>query len=144
MMTKYLIKSENDTIDLAEKIASNIKNGNVIALEGELGSGKTFFVNSFVNYIYKRERKNPINVTSPTFNIVKSYDTNNFIIYHFDLYRIKRVEELYELDFDNAFQNVSLIEWPKIANNFLPKSTLYISIRLIGNKREIEVKNNFI
>jgi tRNA threonylcarbamoyladenosine biosynthesis protein TsaE len=142
MTVKYLIKSEKETINLAEKIAANIKRGDVIALDGELGSGKTFFVSSFIKYIYRKESQFSVDVTSPTFNIVKSYNTSSFTIYHFDLYRVKKVEELYELDFEDAFQNVSLIEWPKIAEGLLPESTIYINMKLIGdNEREIEIKN---
>lgn len=138
---KYIVRTELDMICLAEKVAKKITNGSIVTLNGDLGAGKTFFVGAFINYFYKFENKTPINVTSPTFNLLKIYNTNNFTIYHFDLYRIKKQEELYELDFDSAFENISLIEWPGIACNILPKNTIDIDIKLIDGYREVIINN---
>ncbi|MDR1499104.1 MAG: tRNA (adenosine(37)-N6)-threonylcarbamoyltransferase complex ATPase subunit type 1 TsaE [Rickettsiales bacterium] len=140
-MIKFVLKSEEDTRNLAIEIAKSVKRTDVVALEGDLGSGKTFFASAFVNYFYGIESRGYVNVISPTFNIVKVYETNNFSIHHFDLYRIKKVEELYELDLSDAFWNVSLIEWPDIARNLLPTHTIDVKIKLIGEYREVNVKN---
>lgn len=143
-MKKYILKSENDTKNLAKQIAKNTKRGDIVTLKGDLGVGKTFFVNCFINYLYKRENRENIVVTSPTFNLVKTYETNNFLIYHFDLYRIKTVEELYELDLDDAFENVSLIEWPEMIFDILPKRAIEINFKLINGIREMEIDNIFL
>lgn len=133
--------SEDDTIKIAQDIASKIKKGDIITLSGDLGSGKTFFTNAFINYLLLQDKMKPVNIVSPTFNIVKTYETNKFTIYHFDLYRLKHQEELYELDLDTAFQNVSLIEWPEIINNILPeKNIIKIRIEISENFREFIVE----
>lgn len=131
---EYLIKSKNEMIEFAENMAKQTKKGNIILLNGDLGSGKTFFSNAFINYFNKLENRETEQITSPTFNIVKTYKTNNFTIYHFDLYRIKDIEEVYELDVEDAFENVSLIEWPDVVRDFLPKSNVIdINIKIVEN-----------
>lgn len=133
--------SEADTIKIAQEIASKIKKGDIITLSGDLGSGKTFFTNAFINYILKQNNMPSINVISPTFNIVKTYEAKNFTIYHFDLYRLKRQDELYELDLDTAFQNLSLIEWPEIINNILiEKNVIKIRIEISKNFRKFIIE----
>ncbi|MBO4956891.1 MAG: tRNA (adenosine(37)-N6)-threonylcarbamoyltransferase complex ATPase subunit type 1 TsaE [Rickettsiales bacterium] len=131
---EYLIKSKNEMIEFAENLAKQTKKGNIILLNGDLGSGKTFFSNAFINYFNKLENREIEQITSPTFNMVKTYKTNNFTIYHFDLYRIKDIEEVYELDVEDAFENVSLIEWPDVVRDFLPKSNVIdINIKIVEN-----------
>ena len=113
-MKEYILDCENDTIKLAEEIASCVDKQSIILLYGDLGAGKTFFSKAFINFFAKAENRAEENVISPTFNIVKTYNTKNFTIFHFDLYRIKHQSEVFELDLDEAFSNVSLIEWPEI------------------------------
>ncbi len=140
MLKEYILKNKQDTKNLAEALALQIKKGDILLLNGNLGVGKTFFVNCFVNYFYKNQNKEEIIVTSPTFNIVKTYQTSDFLIYHFDLYRIKEVEELYELDLENAFENVSLIEWPEIIYDLLPHKTIKLNFEFISdNLRKVIV-----
>ncbi|MBR2141412.1 MAG: tRNA (adenosine(37)-N6)-threonylcarbamoyltransferase complex ATPase subunit type 1 TsaE [Rickettsiales bacterium] len=136
---KTIVNTQQDMVKFAENIASKTNVGDIILLNGDLGAGKTFFSNAFINYFNKIEGKKNISVVSPTFNIVKTYSTKNFDIYHFDLYRIKKTEELYELDLEDAFNNVSLIEWPNIILDLLPKQrTIDININIINDdKREI-------
>ena len=139
----YNLSSEEDTIKVAEIIAKKSKIGDVITLTGELGSGKTFFANAFINYFLDRNGMDGVNVTSPTFNLLKIYNVGNFDIYHFDLYRIKDKKELLELDFDSAFANISLIEWPEIASDFLPKKFVKnIKITIGADGRILEVENS--
>lgn len=143
---EYLIRSKDEMVEFAENIAKQTKKGDIILLNGDLGSGKTFFSNAFINYFNKIENRDVEQITSPTFNIVKTYKTNNFTIYHFDLYRIKDIEEVYELDIEDAFENVSLIEWPDVVRNILPQSgVIDVSIEVVGgDSRKIFVnsKNN--
>jgi tRNA threonylcarbamoyl adenosine modification protein YjeE len=126
LMKKYWARKEVDTQRLAESLAQKTKKGDVIALIGDLGSGKTFFAGAFINYFLK----NPVSVTSPTFNLIKTYETPQFTIHHLDLYRLKTVEELWELDVDSIFQDVTLVEWPDL---------LY-QIRISGRWREVRLK----
>jgi tRNA threonylcarbamoyl adenosine modification protein YjeE len=133
----YRSNSEEDTVKIAEDIASRTKNGDAIALSGDLGSGKTFFARAFIKYLLPPEDREGITVISPTFNLVRIYDTPAFGIYHLDLYRIKKSEELYELDLETIFRNVSLIEWPTLIYRFRPRSLMInIEIRLWEDHRD--------
>jgi tRNA threonylcarbamoyladenosine biosynthesis protein TsaE len=139
----YLSNSELDTVEIAENIAKNTKKGDIIAISGDLGSGKTFFAGAFINYFLRCQGREEVNVISPTFNIVRMYSTTDFIIYHLDLYRLKKVEELYELDIDSIFQNVSLIEWPTLLYRIAPRRRLKsIEIHFVANSREFSVEDS--
>lgn len=139
-MVKYTVKTKEDTKKLAENIAKTCKKGDVILLNGDLGVGKTFFSSCFINYFAEKEKQPYENVISPTFNLVKIYKTGNFDIYHFDLYRLKNSEELYELDLQSAFENVSLVEWPELMLPFLPDNYLEINITLKDNCRIFDIR----
>ena len=139
-MQNIVLNSEQDTIKLAETIAKDVKKNTIILLYGGLGVGKTFFTNVFINYFNKIENRKVEDITSPTFNIFKTYKTNNFDIFHFDLYRIKDVEELYELDIEDAFNNVAIIEWPEIIENILPYKTISMFFSLENNVRHCKIK----
>lgn len=140
-MKEYILDCENDTIKLAEEIASCVDKQSIILLYGDLGAGKTFFSKAFINFFAKAENRAEENVISPTFNIVKTYNTKNFTIFHFDLYRIKHQSEVFELDLDEAFSNVSLIEWPEIIEDILPYKTFVLHFKLEDGKRSCIVEN---
>lgn len=124
-----IVNSEDESKELAQSFAARIKSGDVIVFEGDLGSGKSFFCREIIKFLCGSNTK----VTSPTFNILQTYESPNFIIYHYDLYRVEHVSELYELCFEDAFSaNVALIEWPEIAHELLPKNTIFIKIEIIG------------
>ena len=136
MIIEEIIKNESDTRLFIEKhVLPILKKQTILLLNGTLGSGKTFFTNILVNLILKSENRPQENVTSPTFNIVKIYNTKNFDIYHFDLYRIKNVEELYELDINDAFENVSIIEWSEIIESILPYKPIRLNIKIRNEQR---------
>lgn len=141
MIEKEVIaNTEEGTRNFIASIINDIKRGTIILLRGDLGVGKTFFTQILINSLLEKENKKNIPITSPTFNIVKTYELEKFIIYHFDLYRIKHEEELFELDLENAFENVSIIEWPEIAENILPYKTFDIDIKVVDNIRKYIVK----
>lgn len=123
-----IVNSENESKELARKLAARINSGDVIVFEGDLGSGKSFFCREIIKFLCGSNTK----VTSPTFNILQTYESPNFTIYHYDLYRVEHVSELYELGFEDAFSaNVALIEWPEIAHELLPNNTIFIRIEII-------------
>lgn len=111
--------SLEETHLLAHTLAAQAKPGDVFALSGDLGSGKTAFAKAFIQSFFKT----PIEVPSPTFNIALPYDTPKGKIWHFDLYRIEQPKELIELGLEEMLEHsISLIEWPEIAADFLPKT----------------------
>lgn len=120
------INQLKDTQNLAEKIASLCDKNDVICLQGDLGAGKTTFSQFFINYFSKEK----LQVQSPTFNIVFPYEFGKFKINHFDLYRLKSQDELEEIGFyDSLDYDISIIEWPEIASESMPKDRLEIAIK---------------
>lgn len=120
------------TEKLARHIAAMTQEHDVITLSGELGAGKTTFARAFIGSLTGKDEE----VTSPTFNLVKIYNGNNGLtIWHFDLYRIKNSEELYELGIEDALNSsIVIMEWPEAAENFLPADRLNIKINYLPEK----------
>ena len=144
---RLILKSKQDTINLAKTIAEQCKKGDIITLRGTLGAGKTFFTNAFINAIYEKDGKEAIEVTSPTFNIVKIYEAKDFPIYHYDLYRLKNSDELYELGIEESLEEgINLIEWPEIAEDIIGDDVIDIKIEHSrdGEERVAEVRNRII
>ena len=116
--SKTDINSEKSTRELAEKLTSYLKGGEYIFLHGEMGVGKTTFVKYFINKFQTDEKLKLTEVTSPTFNLLNEYETNHFIIKHYDLFRIKNSSEIKDLDiFEKNKKNITLVEWPKLLKN---------------------------
>ena len=135
-MIKKIIKNIVELQEFANFIAKFVSPGVVILLNGELGAGKTTFAKFIICNLAQEE----INVTSPTFNIVNVYDTKIGKIWHYDLYRVEDISELYELSFEDAFNDISIIEWPNIAQSYT-KGENIISINISfgkGDERIIE------
>lgn len=137
---KIAIDSKTQMTDLAANIANKASSPCVIALKGSLGVGKSFFARQFINALSDEE----IEVLSPTFNLVYSYQTKKGEIFHFDLYRLKSAQELENIGFFDALKSgICLIEWPEIAQDFLPKNCTIVEICGSGEdeKREVTVEN---
>ena len=116
--SKIDITSEKSTRELAEKLTSYFKGGEYVFLHGEMGVGKTTFIKYFINKFQTNERIKLTEVTSPTFNLLNEYETNNFIIKHYDLFRIKNSLEIKDLDiFENNKKIITLVEWPQLLKN---------------------------
>jgi tRNA threonylcarbamoyladenosine biosynthesis protein TsaE len=110
--------------DLAAALALVVVPGDVLALFGELGAGKTVFARSFI-----RARGGSGEVPSPTFTLVQSYDLPNGLIYHFDLYRIEHPDEILELGMEEALsEGICLIEWPERMGPALPPDRLEVHL----------------
>lgn len=129
----------------AKKLAENIKENTVIALIGDLGTGKTSFVQAFARALGVKE-----NLKSPTFNYYLEYRSGRMPLFHFDVYRLSEAEEVYEVGYEDCLNGdgVTLIEWANIIESELPKEYIEIkldyndedsrkiSIRYIGNENE--------
>ncbi len=108
---------------LADRLASMLCAGDVIALSGDLGAGKTTFARALIQRIGGQDTEVP----SPTFTLVQTYDLPDFEIWHFDLYRLEAPRDAFELDIEEAFvSGVSLIEWPDRLGPNLPSTRLDI------------------
>ena len=120
--------SEKETFAVAEEIARQASPGDIYLLEGDLGVGKTVFAKGFARGLGITEP-----VTSPTFTIVQEYHEGRLPLYHFDVYRIADVEEMYELDCEGYFygDGVCLIEWANLIEELLPER--YVEIRIEKN-----------
>ena len=111
-----------------------------------MGSSKTTFIRYLINSIYKNnKKKKPQFIKSPSFPILLTYEVNNFDIYHYDLYRIKKKNELVELNiFEELNNSITFIEWPEIILNSL-KGYNYFSLNLeISDEYIRKIKHNLI
>ena len=138
---KYISKSELDTKAFAKKLASILKQNNVIVLTGELGSGKTKFVEGFLEFFGLENE-----ISSPTFTIVNEYKKNEINIYHFDVYRLEDSSEFYEIGGEEYFSSgICLIEWGEIIEDVLPKDYIHIIFEKDvndENKRILNIQAN--
>ena len=138
--SKIDISSENKTEDVAKKISNKIKPGDVLFIYGEMGVGKTTFVKYLINNLQLKFIGKSTEVTSPTFNIMNEYKINNFIIKHYDLYRLKSIEELDNLNlFEKNNGSILLIEWPQIIKK-KPNSLIEIFFEYENNYQNRFIK----
>ena len=125
-MSRQNITSFEESIAFARGVANKVQPGSVIALKGDLGSGKTFLAKHFISGLMGRE----IQVTSPTFQLLQIYQAIDYDIFHYDLYRLKNMNEIFELGIEDALngKNICIIEWPEIIWDILPKETMVIEL----------------
>ena len=122
-MSTYISKSEQDTIDFAKNYAKNLKHGDIIVLSGELGSGKTKFVQGVLENFNLQDE-----ISSPTFTIVNEYNSDTVNIYHFDVYRLEDSDEFFAIGGEEYFsKGICLIEWGELIEDILPKPYTKIS-----------------
>ncbi len=132
---KFICHTEDDTKNLARQFALLAKKGDVFALFGTLGVGKSTFSRYFIQFFNDTE-----DVPSPTFTLIQTYETQNFDIYHYDMYRLKQAQEAYELGIEDAFyQGVSLIEWSEKIREILPRNIWKIDISANQSERVFSV-----
>ena len=113
--SKVDISSEKKLEEFANNLSPRLKQGDIFFLYGEMGVGKTTFVKFLINNMQIRSKKKITEITSPTFNIMNEYDINGLLVKHYDLYRLKSVDELEDLNiFDENDKAILLIEWPQI------------------------------
>ena len=122
---QFITKNETDTKNFAKSLATHLKKNDIIVLTGELGSGKTKFVEGILSHF---DLENEI--SSPTFTIVNEYQKDEINIYHFDVYRIGDVEEMDEIGYEDYIygEGVSLIEWADLIEEILPEH--YTEVRI--------------
>lgn len=116
---------EEDTLRIGRELGRRVRRGEILLLEGDLGVGKTVFAKGFAEGLGITEP-----ITSPTFTIIQEYTGGRLPLYHFDVYRIADVEEMYELGYEGYFfgEGVCLIEWASLIRDILPEECRMIQI----------------
>jgi len=122
------LKNEAATGALAVRLASLAVPGDILALRGDLGAGKTVFARAFINALPGPEGQSvDEEVPSPTFTLLQIYERSPAQVWHFDLYRIESPEDVYELGLEEAFHDgIALIEWPERMESLLPAERLEV------------------
>ena len=132
MLGRYVTKSPNQTKELASKVAKDISQGNVIALIGDLGTGKTAFTQGLAKTIGVQE-----SVGSPTFKLISEYQGISFLLYHIDCYRLKNVQQFINIggeEYIDSVEGVTVIEWADIIEDILPDKTIKIHFKRIASE----------
>ena len=130
----FISNSVAETIGAGRKYGRNAAKGDVFALTGDLGSGKTQFVKGFVKGL-----ESAAEVTSPTFVLVHEYEDGRLPVYHFDFYRLDNSEAVLQLGFDEYVfgEGVSLIEWADRYADLIPSEAKWLSFELKGENSRV-------
>ena len=135
-MQKIPLATEADTLALGAQLAPVLKAGDVIALTGGLGAGKTSLARGLIQSVL-----GPCEVPSPTYTLVQCYELPAYELWHCDMYRLKQPEDGYELGLIDAFEEaVCLIEWPDKLGDFMPETALSIHIEFEGEGRSAHLR----
>ncbi len=125
MCNIFVSNSEEDTRRYGKELAAKLQPGDVLALTGDLGAGKTALTKAIAKGLGVDEM-----ITSPTFTIVQEYHQGRLPLYHFDLYRLQEEDELYEIGCEEYFfgEGVCVVEWANLFPDVFPKDTIWIEI----------------
>lgn len=131
-MAEITIQSLEHIQEAARQFVSAMGDDTVFAFYGKMGAGKTTFIKAVCQELGVTD-----NVTSPTFAIVNEYrsDTTGELIYHFDFYRIKKLDEVYDMGYEDYFYSgaICFIEWPELIEELLPGNTVKVCIEETDN-----------
>jgi tRNA threonylcarbamoyl adenosine modification protein YjeE len=129
--TVFLLPDLDATARLGTRIADRLRPGDIVALTGDLGAGKTTLARAILTSLGVAE-----NVPSPTFTLVQNYETPRLSVSHYDLYRLKNPREMQELGLEEALEHgAALIEWPERAGDHLPDDRLTVELSAHGDGR---------
>ncbi len=130
-MISEQIKDKGELKNVARKLISAYPDKRVFAFYGKMGAGKTTFIQAICRYLGSYD-----NITSPTFALINEYNiANRKSIFHFDFYRIKDLEEAYDLGYEDYLYsgNYCLIEWPEMIETLLPENIVRVKIEVQNN-----------
>ena len=130
---EIVVNDEKEMAALAARFGKSLKTGDIVALNGDLGAGKT----SFARALIRSELGQETEVPSPTFTLVQTYDFPLCPLYHYDLYRLDDPEEIWALGFGEAcMSGICLIEWPEKAGDNLPENHIDITIHKMDKETQ--------
>ncbi len=128
MKQEITINGTEGLASAAKEFVKLMGNGKVFAFYGKMGAGKTTFIKAICETLGVEDT-----VTSPTFAIVNEYQSESvdYPIYHFDFYRIKKLEEVYDMGYEDYFYGggISFIEWPELIEELLPEDAVHVEIK---------------
>jgi tRNA threonylcarbamoyladenosine biosynthesis protein TsaE len=124
MEAQFSLSNQAATAGLAAAVGAVLRTGDLLALHGDLGAGKTTFARALIQSLNPAETEVP----SPTFTLVQQYAVPAGPLYHFDLYRLGAPEEVYELGWEEARQGIVLVEWPERLGSLLPSDRLDVTL----------------
>ena len=129
-MREIVIGGVDELKEVAKAVVESLDGRNVVALCGAMGAGKTTLVSALMKYLGSEDT-----VTSPTFALVNQYATASAeVVYHFDFYRINRIEEVFDMGYEEYFysDNLCLVEWPELIENLLPEDAMVVRIEILS------------
>ena len=131
MTRVFDLPDDTATRELGAALGAVLRMGDVVALRGGLGAGKTTLVRGLIEALMGEGT----DVPSPTYTLVQTYDAAAFPIWHFDLYRLETPDDVYELGWDETQEGAALIEWPDKAGKHLPAWRLDLMLEMSGTGR---------
>tara|TARA_B100000674_G_scaffold472325_1_gene462003 strand:- start:5326 stop:5832 length:507 start_codon:yes stop_codon:yes gene_type:complete len=138
------ISNQKNLIEIAKKISKLIEKGDNLFLSGELGVGKTTFAKFLINNLQLKHDISTFEILSPTFNILNEYQIKNLKVKHYDLYRIKQIEELDNLGLFEEKDDINIIEWPEILKSYRIKNIKFgFSYSKNYEKRSLIISSNY-
>ncbi|MBR5808078.1 MAG: tRNA (adenosine(37)-N6)-threonylcarbamoyltransferase complex ATPase subunit type 1 TsaE [Alistipes sp.] len=130
-MKELKISSLDELKSVAEAVIESLDGRNVVAFCGTMGAGKTTLISAIMEYLGSDDT-----VTSPTFALVNQYGTaaGDTVVYHFDFYRINRIEEVFDMGYEEYFYSgdLCLIEWPELIEDLLPEDAMVVRIEVLS------------
>ena len=125
IMNKLVIKNEQETREFGLKLAEQLKEGSIVALIGDLGTGKTALSKYIAEGLGIKQM-----ITSPTFTIVQEYHDGRLPLYHFDVYRVNDVEDMFEIGYEEYFfgKGVCVVEWADLIEELIPEEAVRVEI----------------
>ena len=133
---EYKNQSKNDFVKLAKELATSIKCGDILLMYGNLGAGKTYFTNKLCTALGVKTI-----VNSPSYVLLNEY-AGKWNIYHYDLYRLNAADEVIELGIiERLNDGITIVEWPELIDEYLPKKRIEIHFEHNNDKRNIKILN---
>ena len=129
-MKELKIDSLDELKSVAEAVIESLDGRNVVAFCGAMGAGKTTLISALMEYLGSDDT-----VTSPTFALVNQYGTaGGDTVYHLDFYRINRIEEVFDMGYEEYFYSgdLCLIEWPELIEELLPEDAMVVRIEVLS------------